>query len=107
MSTILMLVTLFGFVITASSFQMNIKKANEERIRREEDRAKKQTEHHTELRTRLSSIETGVKQMQFDIKVDFKSIENDISGISERITRVEESSKSAHRRLDEYEKRCK
>ncbi len=100
--TILTLITLLGFVITVANFQAGIKKTNEERIRKEEEKAKKDTEHHTEIRTRLNGIEAGVQ----DMRVDFKQIQNEVSGISERVTRVEESAKSAHKRLDKFEGKC-
>lgn len=39
-----------------------------------------------------------------DIKLDFKSQDNKIKEVSERLTKVEESVKSAHHRLDTLEK---
>ncbi len=38
-----------------------------------------------------------------DIKLDFKSQDNKIKEVSERLTKVEESVKSAHHRLDSLE----
>ena len=39
-----------------------------------------------------------------DIKLDFRSQDNKIKEVSERLTKVEESVKSAHHRLDTFEK---
>lgn len=49
-----------------------------------------------ELKTDIKYIARGIE----DIRVDMKTQERRHSDLSERVTRVEESSKSAHRRLD-------
>lgn len=53
-----------------------------------------------ELRADISYIKRGVE----DIKLDLKVQEKQIRDITERVTRVEESTKSAHRRIDGKEK---
>jgi len=50
-----------------------------------------------ELRADIGYIKRGVE----DIKLDLKAQENRYSELSERVTRVEESTKSAHKRIDE------
>ena len=40
-----------------------------------------------------------------DIKLENKSIQRDIRGMSERLVKVEESTKSAHNRIDEIQKK--
>lgn len=52
------------------------------------------------LSTKLDYISKGVD----DIRLDIKAQAHKIDEIKERLTRVEESAKSAHRRLDEFEK---
>ena len=43
-----------------------------------------------------------IKRAVDDIRVDQQRTREDMSRMSERVTRVEESCKSAHHRLDEY-----
>ncbi|MNV46422.1 hypothetical protein D3C71_1382540 [compost metagenome] len=53
------------------------------------------------LQTDVSYIKTGV----VDIRVDIREIGKRMDGLSERITRVEESAKQAHKRLDRLEEK--
>lgn len=55
------------------------------------------TKDFTQLKTDMGYIKGGVD----DIRLDIKAQANKIQFMSERITRVEESTKSAHHRLDE------
>jgi hypothetical protein len=51
------------------------------------------------LDTQLANIATGVE----DIRVEMRSTRDRINGISERLSAVESSCKSAHHRLDQME----
>ena len=53
----------------------------------------------TAVIVKLETIGEGVNE----IKVDMRNIKNEINDIRERITNVEESTKSAHHRLDSME----
>ncbi|EJQ51001.1 hypothetical protein IEQ_01941 [Bacillus cereus BAG6X1-2] len=53
-----------------------------------------------EMKAELGYIRKGVD----DIRIDQKSSERQMVSFGERITRVEESSKQAHKRLDTLEK---
>lgn len=53
-----------------------------------------------EIKAELGYIRKGVD----DIRIDLKTNERQIIALGERVTRVEESSKQAHRRLDNMEK---
>ncbi|MEI5869252.1 hypothetical protein WBS46_16890 [Bacillus albus] len=53
-----------------------------------------------ETNTKLEYISKGVD----DIRIDIKANERQMIVLGERITRVEESSKQAHKRLDTLEK---
>jgi septal ring factor EnvC (AmiA/AmiB activator) len=53
-----------------------------------------------ELKAELGYIRKGVD----DIRIDLKANEKQMVALGERITRVEESAKSAHRRIDAIEK---
>lgn len=45
---------------------------------------------------------TYIKRGVDDIRVSQQRLQDDLGRLSERVARVEESSKSAHHRLDEY-----
>lgn len=48
------------------------------------------------IKTKLDTISTGVSNIQIDIKAN----ERRVTELSERMIRVEESSKQAHKRID-------
>jgi len=52
------------------------------------------------IQAQLEYIGKGVD----DIRIDIKSNEKQIAAMGERMVRVEESSKQAHKRLDTFEK---
>lgn len=53
-----------------------------------------------EVKAELGYIRKGVD----DIRIDLKANERQITALGERVTRIEESSKQAHKRLDNMEK---
>ncbi|WBL17518.1 hypothetical protein [Sutcliffiella sp. NC1] len=61
---------------------------------------KSDSQESAEVRAELGYIRRGVD----DIKIDLKVNKEQISHLTERVTRIEESSKSAHRRIDTIEK---
>ncbi len=66
-------------------------------VRRENDNdIKDDAEHEGELKADVKYIRRGIE----DIRVDLKAQEMRHLELSERVTRVEESAKSAHRRID-------
>ena len=54
-------------------------------------------EDNGELRSDIKYIKGGIE----DIKVDMRVRDKEIGALTERVTRVEESSKQAHKRIDE------
>lgn len=56
---------------------------------------------HTELKTNLDYIRRGVD----DIRIDLKAQENKVSDLAGAVIRLEESAKSAHKRIDGLEER--
>jgi len=56
-----------------------------------------------ELKADIRYIRSGVD----DIKIDMKATEKRVGDLSERVIRVEESSKQAHKRIDELKGDCK
>ncbi|WP_017416756.1 hypothetical protein [Clostridium tunisiense] len=61
---------------------------------------KEETKGFTQVETKIDYISKGVD----DIRIDIKAQDRKINDISERLVRVEESAKSAHKRLDGVEK---
>jgi septal ring factor EnvC (AmiA/AmiB activator) len=55
--------------------------------------------HSAVIQTKLETIDTGVRSIQIDLKAN----ERRVSEAIERIIRVEESSKQAHKRIDHIE----
>jgi hypothetical protein len=60
---------------------------------------KEESNAQTKLEMQLSYISRGVD----DIKLDMKMQDTKINGVIERVAKVEESAKSAHKRLDDLE----
>ncbi|WP_150112247.1 hypothetical protein [Clostridium hydrogeniformans] len=58
------------------------------------------TKSNAYLSTRLDYISKGVD----DIRLDIKAQDRQIADMNSRLIRVEESSKSAHKRIDTIEK---
>lgn len=61
--------------------------------------AAKEAEAGATLQTDVEYIKRGVD----DIRVDMRIQSQRVDGISERVTRVEESTKQAHKRIDRLE----
>ncbi|MBN6205050.1 hypothetical protein JYK21_01185 [Ralstonia pickettii] len=79
------LIAVLGFIISYQSYQMN----------RQKD-AKTDTRQNARIETQLGHIGKGVD----DIRIDLKANEKEIGRLGERVTRVEESARSAHKRID-------
>ena len=83
---ITLLCTIIGALIGALSYKMN----SDKKI--ETDASQK-----TEVATKLDYISKGVD----DIRLDIKAQDNSIKDLTIRMVKCEESTKSAHHRLDE------
>ena len=71
--------------------------------RNERTEAKSDASELTTVIVKLENIGDGIKE----IKSELGNIKQDINDITVRLVKVEESSKSAHKRLDTCEKYCK
>lgn len=71
--------------------------------RNERTEAKNDASELTTVIVKLENIGDGIKE----IKSELGNIKQDINDITVRLVKVEESSKSAHKRLDTCEKYCK
>ncbi|GIN93313.1 hypothetical protein J22TS1_43640 [Siminovitchia terrae] len=83
--TIGIICTVGGFIVAYLTFIRN----------RDKDTRTDATESAV-VRTKLDAIGQGVDS----IRIDLKANEKQITHLGERVTRVEESNKSAHRRID-------
>ena len=88
-----------ALIISAVSLGFGIYQgvSNLKRNDRQDNRA--EATQITAVIVKLETIGEGVNE----IKVDMRNIKNEINDIRERLTKVEESAKSAHHRLDGME----
>lgn len=91
--------TLLGVFATYFRMGRDEKKNREDRETRIRENERRETERHVEIRTSLSNL-TSIVQ---NVVMDQRSIEKELDKQNERITRVEESTKSAHKRVDTME----
>ncbi len=63
---------------------------------RKSNATKSDTKENAELKAGLDYIRKGVD----DIRIDLRANEKQMNVLSERVTRVEESNKQAHKRID-------
>jgi peptidoglycan hydrolase CwlO-like protein len=82
-------IAILGLVVSYQAYQLNKTKD-----------VKTDTQESAELKAELGYIRKGVD----DIRIDLKANEKQMIVLGERITRVEESSKQAHKRIDNLEK---
>ncbi|MEN8079432.1 hypothetical protein ABFP60_20985 [Clostridioides difficile] len=81
--------TVIGAVISYATFQRN--KGNDIRAN---------TREEAETRAKLDYIATAVDE----IRLDNKARDREVTELKERVIRNEESTKSAHKRIDEMER---
>jgi len=89
------LITLIGLLCTATGVVLGLLTFNRNR---DKDMRNDASESAV-IRTKLDNISLGVDS----IRVDFKTSEKRVTELSERMIRVEESSKQAHKRIDSIE----
>lgn len=83
------LVSVLGLIIAYQGFQLNKQKET-----------KTESKQDAKLQAQLDYISKGVD----DIRIDLKANERQMIALGERVTRVEESTKQAHKRLDKLDK---
>lgn len=87
---------IFGAVGTALGFIISIVTLSRDKNKDLRADAEKQAM----INVKLDTINTGVQSLHTDVKSEQKAR----AALSERVTRVEESTKQAHKRIDEMEK---
>ncbi len=81
--------TLFGMLIGYFTFTRN----------RDKD-VKSDAAEQAVVRTKLDSIGRGIDSMRIDFKVHETNTRSSITQLTEKVIRVEESAKQAHKRID-------
>lgn len=83
------LIAVLGFLISYQTYQLNKNKESRSDVRQ-----------NARIEGQLDSIGKGVD----DIRIDLKANEKNTALLTERVTRVEESAKQAHKRIDKIER---
>src|SRR5690554_3208223 len=90
-----LILTILSVVVAILGYQLN--KQNQKTNQLKE--VKSESHQDARLQTQLDYISRGVD----DIRIDLKANEKQIVQLGERVTRVEESTKQAHKRIDKME----
>ncbi|MCM3600623.1 hypothetical protein M3175_07760 [Robertmurraya korlensis] len=91
--------TILSVVIALQGYQLNKQKHRDEQTEKQTKEEKDDAKESAEIKAQLGYISKGVD----DIRIDLKANERQMAALGERVTRVEESSKQAHKRLDNLE----
>jgi Tfp pilus assembly protein PilO len=93
------LISVLSVVIAYQGYHLNKQKHLSNQRREENDEVKTDAKESAEVKAELGYIRKGVD----DIRIDLRTNERERIALGERVTRVEESSKQAHKRLDAIE----
>ena len=89
-----------AIVLSVASFVITLIKATSDIKRGNKQDTKEETSQIATVLAKLENISDGVA----DIKKEINTIKNDVREDHDRIIRVEESAKQAHKRIDECSK---
>lgn len=82
--------TLFSLIFAALALWRNLKADN-----------KSDGAQISEILVKIEIMQSDLKEIKADVKSEIKAVRADLEGLKERLIAVEQSSKSAHKRLDE------
>lgn len=88
-SIVSIFITLFGAIVGYQTFLFKKNSSTKKET-------KVDVEESTQVKTGLDYISKGVDE----IRIDLRANEKHMNALSERVTRVEESTKQAHKRID-------
>ncbi|MCB2309044.1 hypothetical protein LGL08_20280 [Clostridium estertheticum] len=100
-SIIIVACTIIGTVLAIKGYVRLTKKDIKDIKNESKVEIIKETQSNTILETKMDYISKGID----DIKLDNRDQCRQLNVIAERVTRVEESTKSCHKRLDDIEKK--
>lgn len=99
--TIGVICTVIGTAIGIYTAVSYAKRETKQEITNKEKEDKEEVKEEASCNTRIETKIDYIGKDINDIKMDFRAQATKISRIEERVTRVEESAKSAHKRIDE------
>lgn len=82
--------TLFSLIFAALALWRNLKSDN-----------KSDGAQISEILVKIEIMQSDLKEIKADVKSEIKAVRADLETLKERLIAVEQSSKSAHKRLDE------
>lgn len=95
-----LLIAIGGIMVTLVFSILTQSRASRNSVKEEIQQAKVEAQKQARVESKLDEISSDTK----DIKSDLRNVKADISSINERLIIVEQSTKSAHHRLDEIMK---
>lgn len=81
--------TILALLISAAALFRNLKGDN-----------KSEGAQISALLTKVELIQSDLKEIKSDFKAEVRGLRTDLEGVKERVTIVEQSAKSAHKRID-------
>lgn len=90
---------ILGYQLNKTNQRMKKQQLEIERQQKEKNEVRKDSIQEAKLETQLDYISKGVD----DIRIDLRANEKERIALGERVTRVEESAKQAHKRIDKIE----
>jgi Tfp pilus assembly protein PilO len=94
------LLSILSLIIAFQGYALNKQKQQQDKSKSETTEAKNDAKESAEIKAQLGYISKGVD----DIRIDLKANEKQIGALSEKVARIDESAKQAHKRLDKIEK---
>jgi Tfp pilus assembly protein PilO len=94
------LLSILSLIIAFQGYALNKQKQQQDNSKSETTEAKNDAKESAEIKAQLGYISKGVD----DIRIDLKANEKQIGALSEKVARIDESAKQAHKRLDKIEK---
>ena len=95
-----LLIAVGGIAITLIFSILSQNRASRNSVKDEREKAKAEAKKQARVESKLDEISSDTK----DIKSDLRNVKSDISSINERLIIVEQSTKSAHKRIDNIQK---
>ena len=95
-----LLIAVGGIAITLIFYNLSQNRPGKNSVKDEIQQAKAEAQKQARVESKLDEISSDTK----DIKSDLRNVKSDISSINERLIIVEQSTKSAHKRIDNIQK---
>ena len=90
MSAILEVIPILALLISAAALWRNVK-----------GDSKNDGAQISEVLVKMELVQSDLKEIKADFKAEIKGVKTDMDNLKSRVTIVEQSAKSAHKRIDE------